>query len=534
VDEGNSLVTQEKICKEYALKNGYEVAEIFIEQGESAKTTERTQLQRLLNYCANKKNQIVAVIAYKIDRISRNTDDYSQIRILLKRYGVQIKSTSEYFENTPAGRFMENIIANVAQFDNDVRTERSIGGMKEAMREGRYVWMAAYGYSNSKINGKKNIIPNEKAAAVRKTFELVAENVLSLEEIRQKMIREGLVHNNNKPIVKSHFYRMLRNKVYAGWIEKFGEKHKGAFEAIISDDLFEQVQFVLKGKKRKFEAYVVQNPDFPLRRFVYHPSGLKLTGSWSQGKRQKYAYYRFMLNHANYPKMQLERKFADFINSFGLDDSCINWLKENMREQFGKQTQNKRKQREEIQKRLDELDNMQRDMFEKNYKGIISDAVLKTQLASMETEQAKLKNTLYRLPDLQINSSEIIPFLQEYLKYPGEVWIKSSYFLKQKLQVFEFPSGIEFDGEIFRTPEICNLFKVKSFFLNQISPKVDFRSEISNTPDIANTIRFSKKANNTKEYLSLVQNELIDLYRKVTDPICNIPDKSDNFFSLNV
>jgi len=37
VEEGNSLATQEKICKEYALKNGYEVAELFIEQGKVPK-----------------------------------------------------------------------------------------------------------------------------------------------------------------------------------------------------------------------------------------------------------------------------------------------------------------------------------------------------------------------------------------------------------------------------------------------------------------------------------------------------------------
>ena len=41
VDEGNSLSTQQKICNDYALKHEYEVAETFIEQGESAKTADR-------------------------------------------------------------------------------------------------------------------------------------------------------------------------------------------------------------------------------------------------------------------------------------------------------------------------------------------------------------------------------------------------------------------------------------------------------------------------------------------------------------
>jgi len=83
-EEGNSLSTQEKVCKDYALKNGYQIVETFIEQGESAKSQDRTELQRLLRYCAgSEKTKVSAVIAYKIDRISRNTDDYSQIRISL-------------------------------------------------------------------------------------------------------------------------------------------------------------------------------------------------------------------------------------------------------------------------------------------------------------------------------------------------------------------------------------------------------------------------------------------------------------------
>ena len=227
VEEGNSLVMQERICREYAAKNDYGIAEVFIEQGESAKSADRTQLQILLKYCAIKKNAVSAVIAYKLDRISRNTDDYSQIRIVLKRYGVEIKSTSEYFENTPAGRFMENIIANVAQFDNDVRAERCTGGMKEAVKEGRYVWKAPLGYGNVKINGKSTIAPNENAPLVRKVFELIASEIYSTEAIRFIIAEDGLVGKKKVPINHSYFYRMVRNRLYTGTITMFGEQFQG-------------------------------------------------------------------------------------------------------------------------------------------------------------------------------------------------------------------------------------------------------------------------------------------------------------------
>jgi len=85
VEEGNSLVSQERLCREYALKEGYEVVEVFIENGESAKTADRKELQRMLALCTTKKDFIHAVIAYKVDRISRNIADYSLIKVRLKK-----------------------------------------------------------------------------------------------------------------------------------------------------------------------------------------------------------------------------------------------------------------------------------------------------------------------------------------------------------------------------------------------------------------------------------------------------------------
>jgi hypothetical protein len=49
--ENLSLPTQLLACEEYCRRQGYEVLERFHEEGESAKTTDRSQLQNLLTYC---------------------------------------------------------------------------------------------------------------------------------------------------------------------------------------------------------------------------------------------------------------------------------------------------------------------------------------------------------------------------------------------------------------------------------------------------------------------------------------------------
>lgn len=481
VEEGNSLVTQEKNCREYANKNGYEIAAVFIEQGESAKTADRTELKKLMGFCSAKKNNIKAVIAYKIDRISRNTDDYSQIRILLKRYGVEIKSTSEFFEDNPAGRFMENIIANVAQFDNDVRAERSINGMMDAVREGRYVWLAPLGYSNVKDSGKSTIEPNHLAPLIRKAYEGVALNKYPIDDIRKKLITEGLINPSGKPISKSHFYHILKHELYTGWINKFSERHKGAFEPIVPEQLFNQVQYVLSGKHIKYKQYTIENPDFPLRRFIRHTSGTMLTGCWSQGRTKKYPYYLLRKENINIRKEVLEDTFKNWLNRFELDIAVFEKLELYVKKHLDKGIGDKKLEIEQLQKKVRELKQKQHIILEKNIEGIISNELCKEKIAAIDTELYQINKSITNLPETNINYSRLLGIIRSVLKNPGDVWEKVDFETKIKLQWFYFPHGIEIDGKGNRTTKICKLFKLKERISPYHSYNVHHRFSKSNT-----------------------------------------------------
>lgn len=518
VDEGNSLSTQERLCREYALKQGYEVAAVYIEKGESAKTKDRTELQKMMSFCAIKKNNVSYVVVYKLDRFSRNTDDYSYLRIMLKRYGIYIKSTTEYFENTPAGRFMENIISNVSQFDNDVRTERAVNGSRDAMVEGRYVWAAPYGYDNIKVGGRGNIAPNSNAPIVRRAFEEVAKNQYPVEEVRKSLFHSGLVNNQNKPISRAQFYRMLKNVVYAGWIVKFGERHRGVYESIVSDDLFEQVQRVLNHRTRKNYTYNCKHPDFPLRRFVTHPNGMKLTGSWNQGKVQKYPYYRYMCKMMNFPKESLESQFMAFMDKFKLDEDQYDKLTNKLKDALLKGVKYRLKDREKVQQEIKELKGKQTLLIEKNIQGIIPNEILREQLVITDKHLLELNAKLYIEPAYDVNLNNLLANAKALLTNPSEVWKKANNDNKLRFQVFEFPKGVTFDGEIFQTQEICRLFKVKNHFLPDSShgagakkKVIKFHPKVANIPYISgDKSRSSANDNhNTKKYWEEIVKELI-------------------------
>ncbi len=473
VEEGNSLVTQERACREYAQKHGYEIVETYIEQGESAKTVDRTELKKMMSFCSNKKNDIQAVVAYKIDRISRNTDDYSQIRMNLKRYGVEIKSTSEFFESSPAGRFMENIIANVAQFDNEVRTERCVGGMKGAVTEGRYVWKAPIGYSNVRVNGKATIAPNNQAYLVRELFKNVAKGNRSVMEINQDLFKKGLSKDGATSFAKSRVYAILHDELYIGNIKKFGLRIKGNFEPIISEELFNRVQVVLKTDKPR-KPYLINNPDFPLRRFIKSQTGEKLSGAWSKGKFQYYGYYFFRELKVYIAKDVLEKLFVRYFNMFSCTKDQIKYIDKMIHdyiEGMKYRTLSLNNNRQEKEKYLLEK---KQQIIDKNLKGIYSDSTAKEQLEQIENDLWEIKSTKQVQDDTSEVPERVFKELNEMLSNPGVYWKKKPFYVKLRFQEFAFPEGLILSDMKLRTPKVCKLYNIKSDILDNLSSIVDY------------------------------------------------------------
>ena len=462
VEEGGSLSTQERICREYANKFNFDLVKSFVEQGESAKTANRKELKNLLSFCTDKKNKIDAVIIYKLDRMSRYTSDYLKIKEILKECGIEIVSASEAFEDNPIGRFMETVLAGSAQLDNDVRTERCTNGMRDAVREGRYVWMAPIGYENVKVAGKATIAPSNMAPLVKEAFLLLSKGIYTIDEVKKIVTDKGLLKRDGKPVCKAYFHHLIRNPLYFGRIEKFGEVHKGLFETVVSEELFNQVQLVLKNNGKKSSEYKTDNPDFLLRRFITHPSGLKLTGSWSKGRSgKKYAFYRFGMKGANYQKEQLESDFMKFMDAYSMNKKHLDKLKKFVEVKFNKATTDSRKKVILVEKRLQELDQQQTSLVQKNLKGIINDDVLMQQLEIIGKEKMQSQALLLSLKEKTIDVSKLLDICEEFMTRPSHVWEKMPPAIKLKLQRFQFPLGVTFDGERFGTTTISLIFNAK-------------------------------------------------------------------------
>ncbi len=301
--ENMSLGEQRRICKEFCYKHGYDVDDerIFEERGESAKTAERHELQRMLQYCTQHRKEIGVVVVYKLDRFSRRVEDHTALRAVLKKLDIQLLSASEPIGGgTNTDALMENILASFAQFDNDVRGERARNGLRAASMEGGWVSQAPTGYLNTKTEAKQPtlVVVEQLRKPIRRFFKEFATGRYTQEEAAFLAHKVGIRTNKDTPVSRNGAIKMLRAIVYTGNVRNAatdGKIIKGLHEPIIDFATFQQVQDVLSGRQRtdsSSDNYRVKNPLYPLRRFLVCSLCHKpLTGGENTGKTKKYKAY---------------------------------------------------------------------------------------------------------------------------------------------------------------------------------------------------------------------------------------------------
>ena len=338
---GFSLDNQEKYCQEFSNKTGYSVLVIFREEGESAKTANRTKLQEMLRYCEKNKKQISRVVVYKVDRFSRTTADYLALKAVLNKLDISLVSATEGFENTPSGKLNETILSAFAQFDNDVRSQRTSEGMKARLLNGLWSGIAPWGYINTKDElGNKIIAPHpEKAPVVKMLFEQYATGKYSFRELANMANKMGVKSRHGMKMGKQLVSKIIANPIYCGRIvvRKFEVSTQGSHETIISESLFDEANSNDKGVAGHRLCRNKDSPELPLRGIQCGLCGKNMTGGRTMGKmKKKYYYYYNCYNHNCSKKGLIQQKdlhddFTKFLKEITPNSDYFEVLKESIR-----------------------------------------------------------------------------------------------------------------------------------------------------------------------------------------------------------
>ncbi|MEW5894470.1 MAG: recombinase family protein [Candidatus Omnitrophota bacterium] len=218
---------------------------------------ERPALQQLIKDI--KEAKIDCVVVYKVDRLSRALMDFSKLLNLFDQYGVTFVSVTQHFNtDSSMGRLTLNILLSFAQFERELISERITDKIGASRRKGKHMGgCPPLGYNLDKEKHKLVINP-EEAELVRHIFNLYIKKK-SLLEVTQIVNAQGYrtkVHSADGKrrggvlFKKTSIQWVINNVTYIGKVQYKDKLYDGEHEAILSEEIFNDAQAILKKNHR--------------------------------------------------------------------------------------------------------------------------------------------------------------------------------------------------------------------------------------------------------------------------------------------
>jgi site-specific DNA recombinase len=251
--EGYSIPAQREACRRKAESLGASVIEVFVDRGESARSADRGELQKMLRYLA--AEPVSYVIVHKIDRLARNRSDDVAITAAIAASGATLVSVTENIDETPSGLLLHGIMSSIAEFYSRNLAAEVIKGTQQKVQAGGTPTRAPIGYRNIRklVDGYETRtveLDDERAPLVRWAFRAYATGEWSLSSLAAELERNGLSFRAgpktaSRPVPANKLHEILRNRYYLGYVTWRGVEHEGKHRPLVDAETFEQVQRTL-------------------------------------------------------------------------------------------------------------------------------------------------------------------------------------------------------------------------------------------------------------------------------------------------
>lgn len=273
-DQEDSLIAQIKYYTQYIASNpDWELVEVFHDKGISGTTIERPGFQKLMEACEN--GEVNLVLTKSISRFARNTVDLLKAVRRLKELKIPVIFEKEHI-NTMDGstELVLSLMASFAQEESRSISENVKWGIREKFKKGSYHCFRLFGYD---WDGEKYVIVPEEAKVVKAVFDDYLSGTSTV-QIAKKLGEAGIKRRSGGAYRPQEIRFMLRQEKYVGdmlcqktfvedpithnKIRNSGEMPKyyvqGAFEGIISRDVYDKVQ--TEYERRKEQRVYTYNP----------------------------------------------------------------------------------------------------------------------------------------------------------------------------------------------------------------------------------------------------------------------------------
>lgn len=299
--EYNSLDAQYDACTAYALSQRHEgwtlVKDRYDDGGFSGGTLERPGLKCLLADIEAGKVDII--LLYKIDRLTRSLSDFAKIVEILDRKGASFVSITQSFNTTTSmGRLTLNMLLSFAQFEREITGERIRDKIAASKRKG--MWMGGPVPLGYDVVERKLVVNASEAEQVRHIMQLY-QTVGSVPDLVEALAQNG---NHTKiqqrkdggakggcHFKRGNLYHLLSNRVYRGMIVHKGEAFEGEHDAIVSEELWNQVQAKLSKQGQGGSSRKVRPRTGILGGLIYNGEGTAMVLTHTQKGNRRFHYY---------------------------------------------------------------------------------------------------------------------------------------------------------------------------------------------------------------------------------------------------
>jgi len=231
--EEGTIDLQVNSIKEFCNKLGYELVEVFKDDGISGGLENRPALAEMFTFLEEKSKDVKAVIIWKLDRLAR--DLYIQEHLIKKLESLKIRLISTKEANLdsddPMRKAFRQFMGIVSELEKSFITMRLSGGRIQKAKRGQYAGgRVAFGYS-SKNN--ELIVNSQEITVIQMIFRLKRNNHLSINSIAKLLNSQKIPTKNGKIWYPSTVNYILKNQIYRGFYSYNGIKNNRSDLALI-------------------------------------------------------------------------------------------------------------------------------------------------------------------------------------------------------------------------------------------------------------------------------------------------------------
>ncbi|GAA4100498.1 recombinase family protein [Mucilaginibacter panaciglaebae] len=460
----HSLETQLIRCEEYCLQNHLSILKKFGATHESAKTDDRKEFGRMLEYIRNfnrKKSEysVGYIVVFSLDRFSRTGAEVFPIVNELKHLGVKIVAvTNPTDSNTSHGKFMQQLGFILGELDNDQRKEKIVAGMKNMLLNGGWPTKSPLGYDKVHDPGnkyKKSVI-NEKGQLIKQAFRLKLDGYNNT-YIQLWLKKRGLDLHRQKltDIFKNPFYCGVNIHAVIN-----NEPVIGNQEPMIT----QEEHFKIIGINSDFlKTHKTEDDHFPLKStLVCGKCGRKFTAYHILKKKAKYYKCNTIGCKTNINTDKMHNLFKEHLDTFQVNPLLIAPLKQQLTYTFDSLNQSQKKEALELNKIIVKLRDELEVVEYRFATGKIEDELYQKVKNKLSAEIATLDKDFKKLNRSLSNLHYYIDVALKLCSNLSLLWSKGTLCIKQRLQNLLFPTGILFNKDLsnYRTYETNNLFNL--------------------------------------------------------------------------